>query len=78
MPNAGMRLAADGKVISYTGDTGSARTSSSWLAKPTSSWPLVLTHLWPGTEAADAQRSARAAFTGEIEVAVPGLERGLA
>ncbi|WP_263399736.1 MBL fold metallo-hydrolase [Saccharopolyspora pogona] len=112
VPNAGMRLAADDKIISHTGDTGPspdivelAREADVFLAEAT--FPehvltakdapflstarqvgeyaagagvgeLVLTHLRPGTEAADAPRSARAAFTGEIEVAVPGLERGLA
>jgi ribonuclease BN (tRNA processing enzyme) len=34
---------------------------------------LVLTHLWPGIEPAEAERSARANFTGRIDVAVPGL-----
>lgn len=34
---------------------------------------LVLTHLWPGTDADDARRSAAAAYDGPITVARPGL-----
>jgi ribonuclease BN (tRNA processing enzyme) len=34
---------------------------------------LVLTHLWPGTDPAAAAGAARGGYTGEIEVARPGL-----
>lgn len=34
---------------------------------------LVLTHLWPGTDPAAAVAAARRAFSGRVEVAVPGL-----
>lgn len=109
VPNAGMRLTADGKAIAYTGPSPDivelAGDADVFLAEatfpehvlPAKNAPflstarqageyaaqagvgeLVLTHLWPGTEPADAQRSARATFNGEIEVAVPGLERDLA
>ena len=35
---------------------------------------LVLTHLWPGTDATASRAAARRAFDGPIEVATPGLE----
>ncbi|WP_263250192.1 MBL fold metallo-hydrolase [Saccharopolyspora rosea] len=34
---------------------------------------LVLTHLWPGTDPADALRAAREEFDGDLDVATPGL-----
>ena len=34
---------------------------------------LVLTHLWPGTPAADARAAAAATYAGPIDVARPGL-----
>jgi len=34
---------------------------------------LVLTHLWPGTDATASRAAARRAFDGPIEVATPGL-----
>jgi ribonuclease BN (tRNA processing enzyme) len=34
---------------------------------------LVLTHLWPGTDPADARRAAAAVFDGPIDVATGGL-----
>jgi ribonuclease BN (tRNA processing enzyme) len=38
---------------------------------------LVLTHLWPGTDAAAATDAARAAYDGPIDVARAGLSTGL-
>ncbi|OLB73387.1 MAG: MBL fold metallo-hydrolase [Actinobacteria bacterium 13_2_20CM_2_71_6] len=34
---------------------------------------LLLTHLWPGTDAASAQAAAREGYNGEVGVATPGL-----
>jgi phosphoribosyl 1,2-cyclic phosphodiesterase len=43
VPNARIRLAADGQVLAYTGDTGPSPPSLSWPAAPTctrdSAWP---------------------------------------
>jgi ribonuclease BN (tRNA processing enzyme) len=37
---------------------------------------LVLTHLWPGTDAAASTDAARASYDGPIDVARPGLTIG--
>jgi len=36
---------------------------------------LVLTHLWPGTDPAEAVGAAAASYDGDIAVAVPGLSQ---
>lgn len=102
LPNAGLRLAADGQTLAYTGDTGPApeltdlaRDADIFLAEashphevPGSSAKylstaaqagrtaaqagagrLLLTHLMPGTDPAQAIEAAAASFTGEIGVA---------
>lgn len=106
MPNAGLRLEADGQVLAYTGDSGPsplltelARGADIFLAEATEPWQLtgsearylstarqagavarqagagrfVLTHLWPGTDPAEAVRAAAGSYPGEIAVATPGL-----
>jgi ribonuclease BN (tRNA processing enzyme) len=106
VPNAGIRLAAGGRVLAYTGDTGPsedvarlARGADLLLAEAsyvdrvpedsrhflTSARQagrqardagvrhLVLTHLFPGTDAAAARAAATAGFPGEIGIAAPGL-----
>ena len=102
LPNAGLRLAAGGQTLAYTGDTGPApelidlaRDADIFLAE--ASYPhevpadsakylssaaqagrtaaragagrLLLTHLMPGTDPAQAIEAAAASFTGEIGVA---------
>jgi ribonuclease BN (tRNA processing enzyme) len=107
VPNVGIRLAAGGSTLAYTGDTGPspeiARLADGvdlLLAEAT--YPdrvpddadapylstaeqagrdaaaagvrhLVLTHLWPGTDAAASTDAARAAYDGPVAVARPGL-----
>ena len=66
LPNAGLRLEADGQALAYTGDSG----PSPLLA---GAGRLVLTHLWPGTDPDEAVRAAAASYPGEIAVASPGL-----
>ena len=34
---------------------------------------LVLTHLWPGTEPSAAKESARRAYSGDLDIATPGV-----
>jgi len=102
LPNAGLRLTADGETLAYTGDTGPApeltdlaREAHIYLAD--ASYPrvvppdlarhlssaaqagqtaaranaqaLVLTHLMPGTDPAQAAEAAAESFTGAISVA---------
>jgi ribonuclease BN (tRNA processing enzyme) len=106
MPNAGVRLAAAGRVLAYTGDTGPspalvdlARGADLFLAEATYAEEvpadsaaylssarqagevaaragvgrLLLTHLQPGTEPAQAEAAARRAYHGEVAVARGGL-----
>ena len=79
MPNAGLRLEADGEVLAYTGDSGPsplladlARGAGIFLAEARAG-RLVLTHLWPGTDSDEAVRAAAGSYPGEIAVASPGL-----
>lgn len=106
IPNAGIRLSADTRVLAYTGDSGpsrlledlsqgadvflaeatfveqvpadlaacmsSARTAGEISAR-TGVKHLVLVHLSPGTEPADALQSARRFYVGPITVARPGV-----
>jgi ribonuclease BN (tRNA processing enzyme) len=107
VPNAGLRLTADDRVLAYTGDTGPtpdivalARGADVLLAEATrpehlsstrdamylstarqagehavaaDAGRLVLTHLWPGTDPADARAAARRAYAEQLDVATPGL-----
>ena len=106
VPNAGLRLEADGHSLAYTGDTGPspflaelASGADVLLAEATYPWQvpggdarylssarqagevarragagrLVLTHLWPGTDADEAVRAAGESYPGQIAVASPGL-----
>ena len=106
LPNAGLRLEADGRVLAYTGDTGPsravielARGADLFLAEATyaeevpadaaaylssarqageaaaraDAGHLLLTHLQPGTDPADAQAAARRTYRGGITVARAGL-----
>jgi ribonuclease BN (tRNA processing enzyme) len=104
--NAGVRLAAGGQVLSYTGDTGPspdlvglARGADLFLAEATypervpaedaaylssarqageyaaaaDAGHLLLTHLWPGTDPAEAVTAAQVAYRGRLTVARAGL-----
>ncbi len=106
VPNVGIRLAAGGVSIAYTGDTGpspeivnladdvdlllaeatypehvpdddapflSTAADAGRNAGHAHTGHLVLTHLWPGTDATTAHTAAAAAFSGPIDVAAPGL-----
>jgi ribonuclease BN (tRNA processing enzyme) len=106
MPNAGLRLEADGASLAYTGDSGPspdlvnlARDADVFLAEATyprdvpadsarylssalqagqvaaraDAGRLVLTHLWPGSSAADAAEAAGESYDGTILIASPGL-----
>lgn len=111
VPNAGFRLAADGRCLAYTGDSGpshevvalaegadlliadatypetvppdhagyltSAREAAQ-QARDARVTRLMLTHLWPGTDPADAVDVAARAFSGAIEAATAGLVIDLA
>jgi ribonuclease BN (tRNA processing enzyme) len=106
VPNAGLRLEADGRSLAYTGDTGpspllgelalgadlllaeatyprevpggdarylsSARQAGA-VAHQAGAGRLVLTHLWPGSDADEAMRAAGESYSGEIVVAAPGV-----
>lgn len=48
----------------------SARLSGEYAARA-GAGRLLLTHLWPGTDAAAARGAAEAAFTGPVDVALP-------
>ncbi|MQA77102.1 MAG: MBL fold metallo-hydrolase [Streptosporangiales bacterium] len=54
------------------GRLGSARDAGGYAARA-GVGHLVLTHLWPGTDPADARRAAATAYDGPITVARPGL-----
>jgi ribonuclease BN (tRNA processing enzyme) len=85
VPNAGLRLEADGQVLAYTGDSGpsplltelarglSSARQAGEVAREAGAGRLVLTHLWPGTDPDEAVRAAAASYPGEIAVASPGL-----
>jgi ribonuclease BN (tRNA processing enzyme) len=106
LPNAGLRLAAGGVTLAYTGDSGPspqvvelARGADLLLAEATSAGEisgdlrgylssardtareateagagrLMLTHLWPGTDHAEARAAAATEYGGDIEVARAGL-----
>lgn len=38
---------------------------------------VLLTHLWPGTDPAEAVAAARRGYAGPVDVAAPGLVRTL-
>jgi hypothetical protein len=60
VPNAGLRLEADGRVLAYVaGKAGAGQ--------------LVLTHLIPGTDPDDSVLAAAEGYAGPIAVASPGL-----
>jgi ribonuclease BN (tRNA processing enzyme) len=106
LPNAGLRLAAGGVTLAYTGDSGPsprvvelAHNADLLLAEATSvdevpddvrgylssardaareaaeagAGRLMLTHLWPGTDHAEARAVAATEYGGDIEVARAGL-----
>ncbi|MFI0960933.1 MBL fold metallo-hydrolase [Streptomyces sp. NPDC021080] len=107
VPNAGLRLTADGTTLAYTGDTGPspdivrlARGADLFLSEATylyevpdpgdapylltargagryaaaaAAGRLLLTHLWPGTDAAVAAAVAGKAYGGPVAVATAGL-----
>jgi len=106
VPNAGIRVAADGRVLAYTGDCGPdpgvvALAEGADLLIAEATYPdhvptadaryltsarqaavqaaqagvgrLLLTHLWPGTSPAAAERAAALAFPGDIALAESGL-----
>jgi ribonuclease BN (tRNA processing enzyme) len=106
VPNAGVRLAAGGRVLAYTGDCGPcpevlefARDADVLLAEATfvdevpegsrgyltsarqagrqaaeaGVGRLLLTHLWPGTDAEAARDAAGDQFGGGVDVATAGL-----
>ncbi len=109
LPNAGLRLEADGESLAYTGDTGPSQAldelasgADVYLAEASFPWKvpadvaeflssalqagqvaarvsvrkLVLTHLMPGTDQAEAIRAAATSYAGPIEVArVPAATR---
>jgi ribonuclease BN (tRNA processing enzyme) len=110
VPNAGLRLAAAGRTVAYTGDTGPspdiavlARGADVLLAEATfprevpsasaaylssaqqagehaaaaGAGALLLTHLWPGTDPADALAAASGTYPGPVSVARPGLSLDL-
>lgn len=54
------------------GSLGSARLAGEH-ATAAQVGQLVLTHLWPDTDLAAAERAARQTFSGPVTVAVPGL-----
>jgi ribonuclease BN (tRNA processing enzyme) len=105
VPNAGVRLAAGHRTLTYTGDSGPspevvelARDADLLLAEatyvddvPEDAQPyltsarqaarqatdagaarLLLTHLWPGTNPADARAAAGNEYDGDISVAAGG------
>ncbi|MGX1545492.1 MBL fold metallo-hydrolase [Streptomyces adustus] len=107
VPDAGLRLTADGTTLAYTGDTGPspeivriARAADLFLSEATylyevpdpgdapylltargagqyaaaaATGRLLLTHLWPGTDADAAIRAAAKAYDGPVSVATTGL-----
>ncbi|HEY1484595.1 MAG TPA: MBL fold metallo-hydrolase [Micromonosporaceae bacterium] len=106
IPNAGVRLTAGGRSMTYTGDAGPspdlidlARGVDLLVAETTyvdrvpadslrylssarrigrqstdaGVGRLLLTHLWPGTDAAAALAAARDGYDGEVGVAESGL-----
>jgi ribonuclease BN (tRNA processing enzyme) len=107
LPNLGFRLAAAGRVIAYTGDTGPsdeviklAQDADLLVAEATELEPVrgdaahylssasvagrqaaeagagrvLLTHLWPGLDRAAALAEAGAQYSGDLAVAVAGLQ----
>jgi ribonuclease BN (tRNA processing enzyme) len=107
LPNAGIRLTADGHTLAYTGDTGpspdivhlardadiflveasyvdevpedsrrhlsSARQAGRYAAAA-GVGRLVLTHLFPGTDAAKAIDAARDSYAGPVETATGSVD----
>lgn len=106
VPNAGVRLSAGGRVLTYTGDSGPSSNlvrlardadvllaeasfvdrvpadSRSYLssardagreASQAGAGRLLLTHLWPGTDAAAARQAAVDEYDGRVDVATPGM-----
>lgn len=107
VPNAGLRLTADGTTLAYTGDTGPspeivrlARGADLFLSEATYLYEvpdpgdapylltargagqyaataavgrLLLTHLWPDTDADAATGAAGKAYDGPAAVATTGL-----
>lgn len=106
VPNAGIRLAAGGRVVAYTGDTGpsdaitvlaseadlfiaeasvvtaldpamtrfaSTAAQAGASAATADVGRLLLTHLYPGTDADKVREAASVGYGGPIDVAVPGL-----
>ncbi len=106
LPNAGVRLAAGGRIAAYTGDSGpsplitelardadlliaessyagavpddsrhhlSSARDAGQAAAHADAGHLLLTHLLPGTDHADAQDAARTRYDGQLSVAGPGL-----
>lgn len=106
VPNAGIRLEADDRVLAYTGDSGpspelrplaeaadvliseatfpettpsrfeghlSTAAEAGALAAAADAKHLVLTHLWPGTDTAEALEAAHRTYEGFALVARPGL-----
>jgi ribonuclease BN (tRNA processing enzyme) len=106
IPNAGVRLTAGGRSITYTGDAGPSPdlvdlalgvdlllaeatyvdqvpadsrrylSSARQIGRQASAagvHRLLLTHLWPGTDAATALAAARDGYDGEVGMATSGL-----
>ena len=106
VPNAGMRITAGGRTVTYTGDTGPspdvielARNADLLIADATfvehvpradapfltsarqageqataaGAGNLLLSHLWPGTDADAARESAARRFSGGVQVAQTGV-----
>jgi ribonuclease BN (tRNA processing enzyme) len=106
LPNAGLRLRADDRILAYTGDSGpspglvelgrdadlliaeatyvdlvpiesrndlSSARQAGRLAAACGVKRLILTHLWPGTDAASAKAAAGGHYDGEIDVAAADL-----